>query len=39
MGMHAVERRMCRMGLVKVPKQVVDEVRQRFGSGHGSFGK
>ena len=31
---HAVERRVGGMGLVEVAEQIVDEVRQRFGSDH-----
>ena len=32
----AVERGVRRVGLVEVPEQVVHEVRQWFGNGHGS---
>jgi hypothetical protein len=32
---HAVQRGVRRVRLVQVPKQVVDEVRQRFRNGHG----
>ena len=31
---HAVERRVRRMRLVKIAEQIVDEVRKRFGSDH-----
>ena len=36
---HAVERGVGRMRLVEVSEQVVDEVRQWFGNGHGSIKK
>ena len=34
---HAVERGVRRMRLVEVPEQIVDEMRKRFGNGHGSI--
>ncbi len=33
----AVEGRVGRVRLVEVPEQIVDEVRKRFGNGHGSY--
>ena len=33
----AVERRVRRMRLVEVAEQIVDEMRKRFGNGHGSY--
>jgi hypothetical protein len=33
-GMHAVERGMRRVHLVKVPEEGIDEVRKRFGNDH-----
>jgi ATP-dependent protease HslVU (ClpYQ) ATPase subunit len=33
---NAVERRIGGMRLVQVAEKVVDEMRQRFGNGHGS---
>ena len=34
---NAVERGVGRMRFVEIPEQVVDEMRQRFGNGHGSY--
>src|SRR5688500_14217914 len=34
--MDAVKRGMSRMRFVKVSEEIVDEMRQRFGNGHGS---
>ncbi len=35
-GVYAIQGRVGGVGLVQVPEQVVHEVRQRFGNGHGS---
>jgi hypothetical protein len=36
-GMNAVERRVCWMRFVKVPEEIVHEMRKRFRNGHGSY--
>jgi hypothetical protein len=36
-GMDAVESGVRRMSFVEIPQKIIDEVRKRFGNGHGSL--